>query len=289
MVLGPPTLTLSSRDKAEILHYRAVDKAGNGLDEIGVKTIQFDKEAPSEVKSFSIDREGKDATVTWEDASDNVGIYRYEIIWELGDKRFSDTVRSNIKEYTIEDLEDGQYEVRVRAIDAAGWEATAGKQGLTIGEGEVAGASTLTEIIGDGIGGAVQTFANVISGEALGATEEEPQENAATTQAGDEKGLVAGVTDSCGFGVYYLPVLLLGRFVNSVGSIGIVCSNQCGFQNSYCRHIGSPDDCSKSFPQNDACYSEGSMMSAVSQWCWVMAILLGAVVRLFGSMFVEEG
>ena len=271
------------------LYYRAVDKAGNGLDEIGVKTIQFDKEAPSEVKSFSIDREGKDATVTWEDASDNVGIYRYEIIWELGDKRFSDTVRSNIKEYTIEGLEDGQYEVRVRAIDAAGWEATAGKQGLTIGEGEVAGASTIPEIIGEGIGGAIQFFTDAISGEALSATEEEPQENAATTQAGDENGLVAGVTDSCGFGVYYLPVLLLAGLLILLAVLELFVQTSVVSKTVIAGILVVLTIAANHFLKNDACYSEGSMMSAVSQWCWVMAILLGAVVRLFGSMFVEEG
>lgn len=272
-------------------YYRAIDKAGNGYDEIGTRTVLFDKEAPTEVKNFLIDRDGNKATIRWDDASDNIGIHRYEIIWELGDERYSERVGSDANEFTITDLADGQWEVRVRTIDGAGWTATTGRKGLTIGEGIVAGVSTVVDAIGDGIGGAFEYISGVLGGEVLGATDENAgaeEDGAALAQAAGLTGQVAGDSDTCSTWQYYLPIILLIAQLLMLAFVELFAQSNSVTKAVTALFITGAVMTGLYFLGSDACYSAGSTLGMIFSWFWLLALLLGLSIRSLGLLLIEE-
>lgn len=112
-------------ENAHILYYRAQDKAGNYSD-VGVKNIKWDQtdltNGPLNINVSPNPTSGTTSVVKWEEAKDNTGIDRYEVKWSLknGDKSHTDSVGSDIREHTINNLTEGIWTVEVKAFDGSG-------------------------------------------------------------------------------------------------------------------------------------------------------------------------
>ncbi|MBD3250475.1 MAG: hypothetical protein GF381_02825 [Candidatus Pacebacteria bacterium] len=114
-----------------ILYYRAVDLAGNQTEvdaasETGIKTVSWDGTELDETDlNVAVDpnpTSGSTATVTWEDASDNVAVDHYEVHWDWldgDDDHVADTA-SHVTEYQLTDLRAGEYKITVTAYDRPG-------------------------------------------------------------------------------------------------------------------------------------------------------------------------
>ncbi len=114
-----------------VLYYRAIDKAGNSS-AIGIKNLAWDKteltEGPLKVDATPDRSGGPEAKVTWEAATDNVGIDHYKVTFDLlnGDADFSEDVASHIRELKTNRLkESGTWKITVTAYDGAGHEKSA--------------------------------------------------------------------------------------------------------------------------------------------------------------------
>jgi len=113
------------------LYYRAVDLAGNKTtidetSETGIKTLNWDATELDDT-DFNVfvspnPTSDAEATVTWDDASDNVGIDHYQVAWDWldGDADHSKDVGSDVNETTIDDLQAGEYKITVTAYDHSG-------------------------------------------------------------------------------------------------------------------------------------------------------------------------
>jgi hypothetical protein len=108
---------------AHVLYYRALDLASNYSD-TGIKNIKWDQteltKGPENISVSPNPTSSDKSTVTWDPASDNLGIDRYEVQWKLGDKVYTDSVGSDIRKHELNNLTEGQWTVIVRAFDAAG-------------------------------------------------------------------------------------------------------------------------------------------------------------------------
>ncbi|GEM_PF-2418143 len=280
----------------QVLYYRALDAAGN-YSAIGVKNVAFDQELPLAVPNFTIDRNGNEATVEWEKASDNIGIHGYEIIWELEGQeiRRSHKVGSGTREYTITDLEDGHWRVRVRAEDLAGWTATAGSKGLTIGEGEVAGVTDEDEAIADGVGGSLLNYFTGLAGEVLGATDENLVDETAGAGNGlgaaaleGTEGQVAGAETTCEAWRYYLPMILLAVLLVILILLELTLATATATKVAIGLALAGAAILAIYLVGDDWCYVSTSAMNTLANWFWVLALGSVLAVRVFGSMFSEE-
>jgi hypothetical protein len=120
-----------STEGRHVFYYRAIDKAGN-FSEIGIKNLAWDQteltEGPLKVDATPERSSGPDAKVTWEAATDNVGIDHYKVTFDLldGDADFSKDVNSNVREFNTDQLtEAGTWKVTVTAFDGAAHEKSA--------------------------------------------------------------------------------------------------------------------------------------------------------------------
>jgi len=120
-----------SSEGHHILYYRASDLANN-MSDTGIKNLAWDQteltEGPLKVDATPDRSGGPDAKVTWEAATDNVGIDHYKVTFDLlnGDADFSQDVASHIRELTTNKLtEAGTWRVTVTAYDGASHEKSA--------------------------------------------------------------------------------------------------------------------------------------------------------------------
>lgn len=111
---------------SHVLYYRAHDKAKN-YSEIGIKNIKWNKtelkNGPLNINISPNPTSESTSKVKWEAAtSDTIGIDKYEVQWHLknGDKNYTVSVGNNIREYIIDQLVEGIWEVKVTAFDASG-------------------------------------------------------------------------------------------------------------------------------------------------------------------------
>lgn len=111
---------------SHVLYYRAHDKAKN-YSEIGIKNIKWNKtelkNGPLNINISPNPTSESTSKVKWEAAtSDTIGIDKYEVQWHLknGDKTYTVSVGNNIREYIIDQLVEGIWEVKVTAFDASG-------------------------------------------------------------------------------------------------------------------------------------------------------------------------
>lgn len=138
-----------------ILYYRAIDKAGNSS-AIGIKNLAWDKteltDGPLKVDATPDRSGGPDATVTWEAATDNVGIDHYKVTFDLlnGDADFSEDVASHVRELKTNRLkESGTWKITVIAYDGAGHEKSASDE---IVVDKTAPAAPTLNLVGTGAG-----------------------------------------------------------------------------------------------------------------------------------------
>ena len=204
-------------------YYRAYDKAGNVSDEKSL-IIKWDKTAPEpgptnlHVDDLSVPK----AMFRWDLADDSIsGIDRYEVRWRLksptlGDTH-SETVGSADSEVELYQLEDGQWEIRIKAFDQAGnW--TEASMNYTIGGESGSTGETTTTSSNDNpptsetvryvsIGGGVVRGLVDESNNDADQQDEEETEVVATNDNSDE-GNVLGVS-KCSPIASYLPLILL--------------------------------------------------------------------------------
>ena len=108
-----------------VVYFRAIDEAGN-ISLVGSRLVKYDKteldNGPLNLSISPNPTSGSTAKVKWDAAKDNVGISKYEVQWTLNGSStgYTATVGSDIREYTIDNLTEGTWTVRVRAFDDAG-------------------------------------------------------------------------------------------------------------------------------------------------------------------------
>ena len=184
------------------LYFRAFDKLGNES-LMGQREVKWDQTAPDpgpenlKITNLSLPT----ATLEWDAASDSIsGIEKYDISWKLKGTAIShgDTVGAGDTSVGLDNLSDGEWEIRVKALDNAGnWTETLLL--YTIGGGTgTAGESTTTSsnppaaVLGVATGfAASEQRTGEVEGAADEATEEE--QAAMIEEMGGE---VAG-TNSC--------------------------------------------------------------------------------------------
>jgi hypothetical protein len=111
---------------ARVLYYRAHDLADN-YSGVGIKNIKWNKtdlkNGPLNVSVSPNPTSEFTSKVKWDAAtSDTIGIDRYEVQWKLknGDKSYTVSVGNGVREYTVDNLLEGIWEVKVTAFDASG-------------------------------------------------------------------------------------------------------------------------------------------------------------------------
>ncbi len=108
---------------SHILYYRATDLANN-VSTVGVKNIQWNQtdliNGPQNIGVSPNPTNQDHAKVTWDAASDVVGIDHYDVIWSLGSTNHTDTVGSDVRSHDLTNLTEGVWNVIVRAYDGAG-------------------------------------------------------------------------------------------------------------------------------------------------------------------------
>jgi hypothetical protein len=181
------------------LYYRAFDKAGNVSDEASV-SVNFDQTAPNpgpenlKITNLSLPT----ATLEWDSAADAIsGIEKYDISWKLKGTTIShgDSAGSGDTSFDLDNLSDGEWEIRVKALDNAGnWTETLLL--YTIGGGVgTSGETSTTSSNPPAVLGATTTFAapQERAGEVEGATDEatEAEQKAMIEEMGGE---VAGAS-----------------------------------------------------------------------------------------------
>ncbi|HSV95053.1 MAG TPA: fibronectin type III domain-containing protein [Spirochaetia bacterium] len=150
---------------AQVLYYRAWDKAGN-VSDTGIKNIRWDETelnlAPQNVTADPNPTSGTTSKIKWEEAKDNTGIDKYEIRWYLNGGTSSQdhtvTVGSNIREKEIDQLVEGRWTVSVKAFDTAGHSKETTIELNVDRTGPAAPTLTLT---GTGIGTATLSWTSV--------------------------------------------------------------------------------------------------------------------------------
>jgi len=116
----------SSFEGDHILYFQAQDLAGNQTNSfLDIKWDQTDPSvAPQNVIANPNNTSSSVSTIKWDQATDNIGIDKYEIIWTLNNPNnplsYSKTVGSDIKETEIDKLVEGRWTVQVFAIDQSG-------------------------------------------------------------------------------------------------------------------------------------------------------------------------
>ena len=153
----PPT------EGAHVLYYRAHDLADN-YSGVGIKNIKWDKteltNVPLNVQVSPNPTADTTSIVTWEAASDNIGIDHYEVQWRLGDLVYTDSVGSDIQTHEINNLLEGDWNVTVRAFDAAG---NSKEASVSLTVDRTAPASPTLTLTGTAIGTANLSW-NAVSG-----------------------------------------------------------------------------------------------------------------------------
>lgn len=115
-----------STEGARVLYYRAHDLADNYSD-TGIKNIKWNKtdlkEGPLNVNVSPNPTSESTSKVKWDAAtSETIGIDKYEVKWSLksGSTSYTASVGSGVREYTVDNLTEGVWEVKVTAFDASG-------------------------------------------------------------------------------------------------------------------------------------------------------------------------
>lgn len=112
-----------AQEGAHVLYYRARDEAGNYSD-TGIKNIKWDKtgltSGPLNISVSPSPTSLSTSRLSWDSASDNIGISRYEVQWRLGDLVHTVSVGSEVRSQELTDLTEGSWQVMVRAYDDAG-------------------------------------------------------------------------------------------------------------------------------------------------------------------------
>jgi hypothetical protein len=115
-----------STEGARVLYYRAHDLADN-YSGVGIKNIKWNKtdlkEGPLNVNVSPNPTSESTSKVKWDAAtSETIGIDKYEVKWSLknGDKSYTTSVGNGVREYTVDNLTEGIWEVKVTAFDASG-------------------------------------------------------------------------------------------------------------------------------------------------------------------------
>lgn len=144
-----------------VLYYRAINNA-DVPSETGIKNLRWDEttltQGPINVSANPSRTSGSTSTISWDAATDNIGIDRYEIIWKLknGGPEYSKSVSSSTRETEIDRMtEEGEWEVFVRAYDPVGNM----KDGATlVTVDRTAPAAPTLELAGTAIGSANLTW-----------------------------------------------------------------------------------------------------------------------------------
>ena len=117
---------IPTSEAIHILYYRALDLAGN-YSEIHLLSLKWNqtdlKNGPLNVTSSPNPTNKSTALVKWDAAtSDTIGIDRYEVLWHLrgGDKTYTVRVGNEVREYIIDTLTEGTWEIKITAFDASG-------------------------------------------------------------------------------------------------------------------------------------------------------------------------
>jgi hypothetical protein len=109
-----------------VLYYRAINNA-DVPSETGIKNLRWDEttltRGPINVSANPSRTSGSISTISWDAATDNIGIERYEIVWKLKNSgpEYSKSVSSSTRETEIDRMiQEGEWEVFVRAFDPVG-------------------------------------------------------------------------------------------------------------------------------------------------------------------------
>lgn len=276
-------------EAAHVLYYRALDD-GDQYSDTGVKVVNYDKTNPSAVSDLNLGVSGNTIEVEWEAATDNTGIYRYQITWtnsELDISR-SETVPASQRSFTITDLESGSWRVGVRAVDNPGL-VTDTTQSASVGQGIVAGVTTAiaNELEGFGVGGAFGFGANAQNTGAADADQSDTnQEDNANND--ENNGQVAGVSDdTCADWQFYWPLVLLLGFAAFAIIVEMI-----GIRFGIARHLvtlGLAMGVIILFylTKNSDCY-QGNAIALLDQWFWLVSSLTAGLIIMASRFLIAD-
>lgn len=275
-------------------YYRAIDKASNAS-EIGTKTVLFDKEEPFNPETMEIERIGKTAVITWSKATDNIGIHGYKVILthKTEDISKSVSVGSDVREVTFNDLEDGEWKVAIHTEDLAGWSVSRSQDMSIGGSGDVAG------VISDIQEGIISPLLRNTVGAVFGATDENNdatdtngEGSAADTeqlaQAEGIEGQVAGASTECKLWQNYLPIIMLAVQLLILLLIVFALNWSMVSKATASLLLTLIMIVASFYLKGGNCYEAGSFLGLISNWFWLISILLSAGTWAIGSLFEKD-
>lgn len=289
-----------------ILYYRGIDQVGNTT-EVGVKEVKYDATSPNpgpenvEITDFSLPT----GNLKWDLASDAIsGIRDYDITWKLKNDggiplSFGKNVSATTTSTQIDGLTEGEWEIRVKALDEAGnWTETLLLFTIHGSSGESAGTSTTTSAPLGPTGGSVlgtttpntTTFAQATAdtGSILGdevATKSDEEKSAPKNEAADEKqGNILGASTSCAPWLNYLPLILLALQTLLIIGFGLMTKRSSFISMAAITFISLA---AFYLLRNETCFADNSFLSLVNRWFVVITTLVGLTIKGVVGVFTD--
>lgn len=289
-----------------ILYYRGIDQVGNTT-EVGVKEVKYDATSPNpgpenvEITDFSLPT----GNLKWDLASDAIsGIRDYDITWKLKNDggiplSFGKNVSATTTSTQIDGLTEGEWEIRVKALDEAGnWTETLLLFTIHGSSGESAGTSTTTSTPLGPTGGTVlgtttpnaTTFAQATTdtGSILGdevATKSDEEKSAPKNEAADEKqGNILGASTSCTPWLNYLPLILLALQTLLIIGFGLITKRSSFISMAAITLISLA---AFYLLRNETCFADNSFLSLVNRWFVVITTLVGLTIKGVVGVFTD--
>ncbi len=292
------TAPLTATQGTYTLYYRSFDAAGNVSAESSL-VIKFDQIAPNpgpenlRVTNLSLPT----ATLEWDAAQDsNSGINSYDISWKLKDgpsPLFGESVAAGTTSLDMYGLTDGEWEIKVKAIDAAGnWTESLLLYVIGGGTGNAGETSTTTSnppttippVVSRFTGGLVQGLSDV-----LDKTEDSKKQDKAQseeTKQSETKGEILGAT-SCSTFQNYLPLILLLLQAIFIASFEIFSKKTKHTKIIVALILTVLTIVVFYILKDKDCQIAHGILSMISQWLAALSVVNGSISKIMASVFTD--
>ncbi len=295
-------------ENKHIFYYRAIDKVGN-ISDVGVKNVKWDQTSPNpgptnlSISNLSLPT----ADLSWTAATDaTAGIDRYDVSWKLKSdpnaQAHGKTVSAGATSTQLDHLADGEWEIKVKAIDGAGnWTETLTL--YTIGGGTatpsttttstpaapaVLGANTRTSgTTGQVLGMSTQADNEQTTG-TINKTKNQDNSNTPENQQGQVKGI--STTNCAADWTSYLPIILL--IIQALLVLGMsllfswsIATKRIATGAATVATILLYYLLTKT---GIVCVSDASWSGYLNRFFWIISLIGGVILGAIGVMTIDE-
>ncbi|MBP7842595.1 chitobiase/beta-hexosaminidase C-terminal domain-containing protein [Candidatus Woesebacteria bacterium] len=270
-----------------ILYYRAVDTVGN-VSGNGIKEVKFDKTVPANGPlNVRVENIGSvEALGKWDKPNGDEQVHEYRVSWRhpVSGTEYSDFVSASTFEHKLVNLFDGVWEFKVQLLDAAGNNKEATAQFRVGSDPSAVLGATTDQNVGTGTGGTffnTQQVSQEDEVEDAGSAEEKAEAEAAGTVLGESD-------DTCAPWQFYLPLFLLLIQALLAISLEFINKELSAKKLLFAILISGLMIGAYYMLRDPSCYSGGSAMQSLAKFFVPLSLLLAFVLRVIGSLTVEE-